>query len=315
MLANDDGLRDKHRRKDEKASQGDEEDLDVESKKTAPSGLAESGPRIRDGSIALAANDLGLDLTLKGAVEWNNSVELNGQQRSLNTNEDDTGRDDEEDGANDGDDGDNNALGDHGTSDICNIHGLSETTLRHLEADRQSEGNGHKARDLSSEPEQSDSLPGSIKGSAERGQARPEVQRRLLRDDNVYPGSAELDEGQRGEQRGNGHEELSEGTGENPHQDGGQGRLGCGAEETAKVGLEAAVGHEQAVDGAEGRGNRASLAVCRLETVAGDAIFGVVGGGFAVIERKGLVGGRVLVLDHGEDGVDALEGVVDLDVC
>lgn len=117
----------------------------------------------------------------------------------------------------------------------------------------------------------------------------------------MNPGGAVLDQSEGGEKSGDGDEEAAKCAGEDAHEDRGEKNLGEVAEEAAEVGLDAAVGHEQSVDGAEGRRNGARLAVGRLETVARDALLAA---GRGLVERDGLVGGRVLILDHGEDGID-----------
>lgn len=125
----------------------------------------------------------------------------------------------------------------------------------------------------------------------------------------MNPGGAVLNQGQGGEESGDGDEVAAKSAGEDAHEDRGEEDLGKVAEEAAEVGLDAAVGHEEAVDGAEGRCHCSRLAVGGLEAVASDAVF-AVGCGF--VERNGFVGGWVLIFDHGKHGVHHLEGVFEL---
>lgn len=309
MLGNEDGLGHQNGDQQGHGGQAQAKHLDVENQEAAPRSLAKGSPRVGDGGVALAANDLGLDLALEGAVKGDNGALLDGQEGGLDADEDNVGGDDDEDGRGNGDDGDDEGLGEEAGAEGVHVEGLVEAALGHRDAEDEGHDDGDEARDLAGEPENRDGLPGGFEGAPEGRQAGPKGQRRRLGNDDVNPGGAVLDQGQGGEESGDGEEVAAKGAGEDAHEEGGQEDLGEVAEEAAKVGRDAAVGHEEAVDGAEGRRDGARAAVGGLEAVARDALFAA---GRWLIERDGLVGGRVLIFYHGKDGVDQLEGVLEL---
>lgn len=129
----------------------------------------------------------------------------------------------------------------------------------------------------------------------------------------MYPRGAELHERQGGEQRSERVKEAAEGAGEDSQGYGRQESLDEEAGEAAEVCSYAAIAHEKTVDGAEGGCHGARLPAGGLEAVPGDAYacaaFRISG---LLVESDGFVGGGGFVLDHGEDGVDRFEGVLEL---
>lgn len=298
-LGNEDDCHDKAQ------SNGDGIDLGVENNETAPGSLAEGGPGIADGNVTPTTNNGGLNGALEGSVKGQDGVLALGKQRSLNSDQDDVSGNDDKDGGEDGGDEDDRHLP-AGTIVLGQLHGLAHANLGKVEVEGDSKHVWNPARELSSEPVQGDSLPGGVESALEGRQTLPEVQRGGGGNDDMDPGGAELDEGQRGQEGGDRGEGSAQHGREDAHEEAGQEALGDEAEEAAEVCAEAAVGLEEAVDGAEGRGD----GVRRV--IVTDGLVGAIGVAGVIAESNGLVGGRVLVFDNGQDGVDVLECVVQL---
>lgn len=166
---------------------------------------------------------------------------------------------------------------------------------------------GDAARDLVREgrrqPDGEGGEAGGLEGPLQRRQAAVEGGRVGRGDDDVGPGGGQLDEGEGGEQGadegGDEGESADEAAG-----DADGDAVGRGAPDAAEAAAPAADGVEQAVEGAErGRGGVGGDVGVAAGERGGFAVVGVVVEGYA------LVGGRVGVLDYGEDGEDGAEGV------
>lgn len=218
-----------------------------------------------------------------------------------------SGNDDEYSGQ-DANDDDDKHLGQIGAIGGGDASWVVELDLGHREADQLSQESWHEVGNLRGSPVENHGLPGGVEGALERWQAAPEVKFGALGDDDVYPGSAELDKSQGGEQSCDRRKHGTHDADEDAHEESGHELLGEQAEETTEQGLETTVGAEQAGHGADGGGDGRGL--------AGDGLRRVLSGLLSltelVIEGDWLVGGRLLVLNHGEDGVDLAGCVVDL---
>ncbi len=89
-----------------------DDNLDVQKNQATPSSVAEGSPNIGHGCIATAADDGGLDTTLEGGIKGNDGILIRGEERGLDADEDNEGRDDDEDGGHDCDGEDQNELAD-----------------------------------------------------------------------------------------------------------------------------------------------------------------------------------------------------------
>lgn len=284
----------------------DQRDLDVHEDQAGPGGLAEGSPGIGHGGIATTTNDGRLDATLEGGVEGDDRVLIGGEERSLNTGEDDVSRDDDEDGADDGDDEDKGGLGEEGTEMLLGDLGLvSVLERRKIETDGVGQESGKPAGNLGGEPHEGHGLPDGVEGALEGRETAPEVQPRGRSDGDVNPGSAELNEDEGREEGSDGDEESAKGAGEDAHEDVGENALDDVDAQTTEVGADATVGAEEAEDGSQGRGNSSGAAIGKLGPVG--ALLAVV------VDGERLVGRWVLILDDGEGRVEVLESILGLE--
>lgn len=304
-LGKENELRDDDGSHESEGGDGDGKDLDVENDQAAPSSARKAAPGVLHGGVALATDDAGLNLVLEGAVEGDDGVSLLGDQRGLDANEDDAGGDDNDDLEGDADDGDDDALPGVGGLGLA-----AELQVREVEAEEVADSDGDPGRELLGDPVDDDRADSGVEGALEGREAGPEVQGAPGRDDNVDPGSAELDKRQGGEKGPDGGDSGVEEGAEDAVENGGGEDLGEQTEETTEVCAPTTVRSQEAVDGAEGRGHGGGPAfsdLCGDGAVA--AWLWAGSSGFVIDEVDGVVGRGVLVLDNGKDGVDLAKGV------
>lgn len=166
----------------------DSNDLDTEHDNTAPGRLGKAGPGVTDSGIAETTNNNGLDAAVERAVERNDGIGVNRQKRGLDADENDVGRDLNGDLKNDSDEQD--ASNTAKTLDLRNIGIL-------LAAKKEHDADATQANDLRGSPENECRPPGGAEGGLEGRKAAPEALARGGRNDDVDPGSVELnaDEG------------------------------------------------------------------------------------------------------------------------
>jgi hypothetical protein len=135
------------------------------------------------------------------------------------------------------------------------------------------------------------------------------VKARARSDGDVNPGSVELNKGESGKQSSDGSGPAAKSGREDAHEYVGKGHLDDEDGQTAKVGKDTAVGSEQAEDGSDRRGDSLRATASDLDRVSAGVLVArlIVSGG-----AKGLVCGRVLILDDSEGRVQGSESIESL---
>lgn len=284
------------------STDGDTEDLDMKHDDTAPSRLGEAGPGVSDAGIARSADDSRLNPAVKGAVEGDDGVLVCGEERGLDTDENNPGGDEQDHLAKDKDEaGKEDPDGKvEGVADPVDVEGVDKETA---------EGKGS----LTSRPEDESRPPGSLEGGLEGGKTGPEASGRLRGDDLVNPGGSELDEGDGADKA---TDEDADAVGkaerEGANDEAAEDALDDEAGKATEAGAEAAVRSDQAEGSAEGRGDGPAVSTGASDVDSrsgGGGDLGAVAVGEG-LNGEGLVGGRLVILDHGKEGEDLAKGVV-----
>lgn len=297
---NENGPREDH------GGHNDAENLGVKDDDTSPSSLGKGRPGVGNGGVAKAANYCRLNLAIERSVKGDDGVLVLGEKRSLDTDENDAGRDNDYNPQHSAEEEVHSRL-DHVSDfvfgEVARKAASAPAERGRVKADQAGQQEGDKLVHLGSSPVDDKRLPSSIKGALEGGQTAPELSGGRVRDDNVNPSSGVLNHDQ-------GCQQLGKGPGREPREEGGDNAaehiLDQKTHETTEVGSEAAIRSEKAVDGAKRRGHSSRGAVGRLGAASG-GLFVLIS-----VARKRLIGRGVFVFNDGEDGVDVEQGVLDL---
>jgi hypothetical protein len=298
----EDDLRNNNNHQTKDGSNSDSDDLDFEHNNTVPSRLGEAGPGITNGGIASTTDNNRLDAAVERAIERNDSVSLGGEERGLDTDENNVGRNLygnlEEDSQ------DHNA--ENAALVAIELGNLLTILVQSVERAEATESD-----DLRSSPENNGRPPGGEKGGLERRNSLVPSKLRLGSDNDVDPGGAELDADERADQVGDDKGVRSDVV-ETAVDESETESLDNVHPDAAVHGTEAASRSKKAEGCAEGRSNGLAPA-----SGGSDRNIGRVNGlGHVVVgdrlDRERSVSGRLLIFDDGENREDLFESVLAL---
>lgn len=295
-----DDLRNDNNHQAKDGSNSDSDDLDFEHNNTVPSRLGEAGPGITNGGIASTTDNNRLDAAVERAIERNNSVSLGGEERGLDTDENNVGRN--LDGDLEEDSQDHNA--ENATLVTIELGNLLAILVQSVERAKTAEGD-----DLRSSPENNGRPPSGEEGGLERRNSLVPSKLRLGSNNDVDPGGAELDTDKRADQVGDDKRVRSDVV-ETAVDESETESLDNVHPDAAVHGTETTSGSKKAEGSAEGRSNGLALA-----SGGSDRNIGRVNGlGHVVVgdrlDRERSVSGRLLIFDDGENREDLLESVL-----
>lgn len=291
---------DNHQAKDGSKSDGD--NLELELNNTVPSRLGEAGPGVTNGGVATTTDNNRLNAAVERAIERNNSVSLGGEERSLDTDENNVGRNLDSDLEEDSQDhnAENAALIAIELGNLLTILVQSVQRAETAESD-----------DLRSGPENNGRPPGGEEGGLERRNSLVPSKLRLGSDNDVDPGGAELDADERADQVGDDKGVRSDVV-ETAVDKSETESLDNVHPDTAVHGTEATSRSKKSESGAERRSNGLALPSGRSDRNIGR----VNGLGHVVVgdrlDRERSVSGRLLIFDGGENRKDLFESVLAL---
>lgn len=186
-------------------SHNDAKNLAVKDDHASPSGLGKGRPGVGNGGVAQAAYDCRLNLAIERSIEGDDGVLILGEKRSLDTDENDTRRDDDNDPQHCAEEKVHSRLDhirDFVFAEVVGKAARSPVERWRIKADQAGQQEGNPLVHLGSNPVNHNWLPSSIKGALKGWQAAPEFSRRRVRDDNVNPSSGELNHDQGRQQLG-----------------------------------------------------------------------------------------------------------------
>lgn len=266
---------------------------------TAPSSLGEAGPSISDAGITRSTNDSRLNPAVEGAVEGDDGVLVSGEKGGLDADEKNPSGDKQDHLAKEkSKTGNEDPEGKvEWVADPCDLESVDNETA-------EAKGN------LASGPEDESRLPGGLEGGLEGGKTGPEAEGRGRGDDLVNPSSSELDESDGTDEATDEHADaVGEAEREEADDEGAEDGLDHEAGKATETGAEATVRSDETEGGPEGRsdGPAVSTGASDLDSRSGGrGVLGAVGEG---LNGEGLVGGRLVILDHGKEGEDLAKGV------
>lgn len=296
----EDDLRNNNNHQTKDGSDSDSDDLDFEHNNTVPSRLGEAGPGVTNGGIASTTDNNRLDAAVERAIERNNSVSLGGEERGLDTDENDVGRN--LDGDLEEDSQGHNAA--NATLIAIELGNLLTILVQSVKRAETAEGD-----DLRGSPENDGRPPGGEESGLERRNSLVPSKLRLGSDNDVNPGGAELDTDERADQVGDDKGVRSDVV-ETAVDKSETESLDNVNPDAAVHGTEATGGSKKAKGSAEGRSNGLALA-----SSGSDRNIGRINGlGHVVVgdrlDRERSVSGRLLIFDDGENREDLFESVL-----
>lgn len=228
----------------------------------------------------------------------------------MNTDEDNVGGDRDKDGCeNTGDEHDRNLP--LGAVVLGDLMRLSRLISGHLEVEDDGQEPRNKSGKLSGELVDDDGPPSGSDGALVLGETVPEVKLRGLGNDNVNPGSAELNKSERRDETANQYTRVTKDTSKETNTHKVQETLSEQACQAANIGTETTVGPQKTMDVANGSSDGVGTRG-RIEGLGASSSGHLGERSTIVIEGDGLVCGRVLILNNGENRVDQFEAVVQL---